>query len=225
MKHVGHHFEQLALFCLPMELFTNDASDGSDGHSNYDGQHSVHASSNNGGESQAQASDQSEDSDNLTLRAKIALNSDYRAVSSATADSMRPPSPAMPEPSLRKLSVRDKYETLCAQIQVQETERIARENDIRAGQIEFDYKGLADLKRQRADMAKVALEKAQQELEEAQAVAKTASISDMERAPIKFKDAIGRRFSFPWHLFKTWQGMESLIKQALLHVDIIGDHV
>ncbi|KYG42601.1 hypothetical protein M433DRAFT_34877, partial [Acidomyces richmondensis BFW] len=42
---------------------------------------------------------------------------------------------------------------------------------------------------------------------------------------IKFKDAVGRKFSFPWHLCKTWKGMESLIRQAFMHVDVIGDHV
>jgi hypothetical protein len=63
------------------------------------------------------------------------------------------------------------------------------------------------------------------------------------KPPIKFKDAVGRKFSFPWHLCKSWkvrriwshhddtvywllnQGMEELIKQAFLHVDIIGPHV
>ncbi|KAF2142206.1 uncharacterized protein K452DRAFT_194906, partial [Aplosporella prunicola CBS 121167] len=43
---------------------------------------------------------------------------------------------------------------------------------------------------------------------------------------IKFKDAVGRKFSFPWNFCKTWkQGMEDLIKQAFLHVDVIGREV
>ncbi|PHH84162.1 hypothetical protein CDD83_2373 [Cordyceps sp. RAO-2017] len=46
-----------------------------------------------------------------------------------------------------------------------------------------------------------------------------------EKGPIKFKDAVGRKFSFPFHLCNTWQGMEELIKQAFLHVDVIGPHV
>ncbi|KAK5674309.1 hypothetical protein LTS10_012893 [Elasticomyces elasticus] len=45
------------------------------------------------------------------------------------------------------------------------------------------------------------------------------------KAPIKFKDAVGRKFSFPWHLCKTWKGMENLIKQAFMHVDGIGEQV
>jgi hypothetical protein len=81
----------------------------------------------------------------------------------------------------------------------------------------------SDKKLAEAEAAKVELEKKQKELEEA--VAKNKPIPDMEKAPIKFKDAVGRKFSFPWHLCKTWKGMESLIKQAFLHVDVIGQHV
>ncbi|TID27387.1 hypothetical protein E6O75_ATG00154 [Venturia nashicola] len=48
---------------------------------------------------------------------------------------------------------------------------------------------------------------------------------DMLKPPIKFKDAVGRKFSFPWHICKTWKGMEALIQQAFMHVDVIGQHV
>ncbi|OJD18584.1 hypothetical protein AJ78_01425 [Emergomyces pasteurianus Ep9510] len=46
-----------------------------------------------------------------------------------------------------------------------------------------------------------------------------------KKKPIKFKDAVGRKFSFPFHLCNTWPGMEDLIRQAFLHVDVIGPHV
>ncbi|KAF6783595.1 hypothetical protein CSOJ01_15882 [Colletotrichum sojae] len=42
---------------------------------------------------------------------------------------------------------------------------------------------------------------------------------------IRFKDAVGRKFSFPYSVVRTWLGMEELIKQAFLHVDVIGPHV
>ncbi|KAL7934246.1 hypothetical protein V8C35DRAFT_302120 [Trichoderma chlorosporum] len=45
---------------------------------------------------------------------------------------------------------------------------------------------------------------------------------DTKLAPIKFKDAVGRKFSFPFHICRTWQGMEELIKQAFLHIDVLG---
>ena len=43
--------------------------------------------------------------------------------------------------------------------------------------------------------------------------------------PIKFKDAVGRKFSFPWRLACSWDGMEDLIRAAFLHVDVVGPHV
>lgn len=46
-----------------------------------------------------------------------------------------------------------------------------------------------------------------------------------KKKPIKFKDAVGRKFSFPFELCATWGGMEELIRQAFLHVDAIGPHV
>ncbi|CAI7647661.1 unnamed protein product [Penicillium manginii] len=46
-----------------------------------------------------------------------------------------------------------------------------------------------------------------------------------KKKPIKFKDAVGRKFSFPFELCATWQGMEDLIKQAFLHIEVIGPHV
>ena len=81
----------------------------------------------------------------------------------------------------------------------------------------------SDKKLAEVEAAKVELEKKQKELEEA--AAKNKPVPDMEKAPIKFKDAVGRKFSFPWHLCKTWKGTEALIKQAFLHVDVIGQHV
>ncbi|PQE06801.1 kinetoplast-associated KAP protein [Rutstroemia sp. NJR-2017a BBW] len=55
-----------------------------------------------------------------------------------------------------------------------------------------------------------------------------ASISEGKRdsrKPIKLKDAVGRRFSFPYYRCETWAGIEELIRQAFFHVEIIGRHV
>ena len=73
-----------------------------------------------------------------------------------------------------------------------------------------------------AQTAKEEAEKKQKELEEE--TKKLKPPPDLGKQ-IKFKDAVGRKFSFPYHLCKTWKGMEGLIKQAFLHVDMIGDHV
>jgi hypothetical protein len=73
------------------------------------------------------------------------------------------------------------------------------------------------------EAAKEEAEKKQKELEEE--TKKLTPAPDMTKLPIRFKDAVGRKFSFPFHLCKTWKGMESLIKQAFLHVDVLGEHV
>ncbi|KAK6420295.1 hypothetical protein LTR81_006566 [Elasticomyces elasticus] len=79
-------------------------------------------------------------------------------------------------------------------------------------------KALAELKAAQEEAVKK-----QKELEDE--AAKNKPLPDTLKAPIKFKDAVGRKFSFPWHLCKTWKGMENLIKQAFAHVDGIGEHV
>ncbi|KAK8256357.1 hypothetical protein IWZ00DRAFT_159766 [Phyllosticta capitalensis] len=66
--------------------------------------------------------------------------------------------------------------------------------------------------------------KAKEEAEKKAAEA-AAPKPEEKKPPIKFKDAVGRKFSFPWHLCNTWKGMSELIKQAFLHVDVIGQHV
>ncbi|KAL1852467.1 hypothetical protein Daus18300_012148 [Diaporthe australafricana] len=46
-----------------------------------------------------------------------------------------------------------------------------------------------------------------------------------DRLPIKFKDAVGRKFSFPFHLVQTWKLMENLIKEAFLYVHPLSRYV
>ncbi|KAI9674663.1 MAG: hypothetical protein M1817_001566 [Caeruleum heppii] len=60
---------------------------------------------------------------------------------------------------------------------------------------------------------------------DAAAAAAAAPPKEEKKKPIKFKDAVGRKFSFPFHLCNTWEGMEDLIRQAFVHVDVIGAHV
>ncbi|KAH0536223.1 hypothetical protein FGG08_006890 [Glutinoglossum americanum] len=42
---------------------------------------------------------------------------------------------------------------------------------------------------------------------------------------IRFIDAVGRKFSLPFHKCQTWEGMEELITQAFLHIEVIGPRV
>ncbi|KAI8962840.1 hypothetical protein F5Y11DRAFT_321118 [Daldinia sp. FL1419] len=46
-----------------------------------------------------------------------------------------------------------------------------------------------------------------------------------KKLPIRFKDAVGRKFIFPWEKAKTWAGMERLIRNCFAYVDVIGPHV
>lgn len=59
---------------------------------------------------------------------------------------------------------------------------------------------------------------------EADAAKALVAPPDEKKKPIKFKDAVGRKFSFPFHLCQTWAGMEDLIRQAFVHLEI-GPHV
>ncbi|KAI9718335.1 MAG: hypothetical protein M1828_006737 [Chrysothrix sp. TS-e1954] len=68
--------------------------------------------------------------------------------------------------------------------------------------------------REATDKAKKAEEKAKEN------EAKLKPTPDDAKSPITFKDALGRRFQFPWRYCKTWKGMEDLICQAFVHVDI-----
>lgn len=95
---------------------------------------------------------------------------------------------------------------------------------------------------------KAAADKAARDAEKAAteaAAAKSLSSAEEKKKPIKFKDAVGRKFQFPFHLCATWsvsicpdsqnewriiaeskpQGMEYLIKEAFSHVEVIGTHV
>ncbi|MCJ1416627.1 hypothetical protein MMC32_002965 [Xylographa parallela] len=80
------------------------------------------------------------------------------------------------------------------------------------------------------DAAKAAEEAAKAKADADTAAAAAAAAApppppEEKKKPIKFKDAVGRKFSFPFHLCNTWEGMEDLIRQAFLHVDVIGPHV
>ncbi|KAF3406966.1 hypothetical protein DPV78_001782, partial [Talaromyces pinophilus] len=40
--------------------------------------------------------------------------------------------------------------------------------------------------------------------------------------PVKFKDAVGRKYNLPFILVKTWTGIEDIIRQAFLYVEVMG---
>ncbi|KAI9367682.1 hypothetical protein BJX61DRAFT_547260 [Aspergillus egyptiacus] len=69
---------------------------------------------------------------------------------------------------------------------------------------------------------------ARKEAEEAAPTAATDAATELpasRKKPIKFKDCVGRKFTFPFELCCTWEGMAELIKQAFLYIEVIGPHV
>ncbi|KAI3332927.1 hypothetical protein F4824DRAFT_474156 [Ustulina deusta] len=46
-----------------------------------------------------------------------------------------------------------------------------------------------------------------------------------QKLPVRFRDAVGRNFLFPWEKAKTWTGMRGLINNCFVHVDVLGPHV
>jgi chemotaxis protein histidine kinase CheA len=70
-----------------------------------------------------------------------------------------------------------------------------------------------------ADAAEAAKKVAEEELK------KNAPGPDADKPPLKFTDAVDRSFTLPWHLVKTWKGMETLIRQAFVNIERIGPHV
>lgn len=63
------------------------------------------------------------------------------------------------------------------------------------GKLQTEHKAAVD----KLDIKATALEEAKRRSKEA------AEKIETEPAPIKFKDAVGRKFSFPFHLCSTWQ--------------------
>ncbi|KAI1752341.1 hypothetical protein F4782DRAFT_501465 [Xylaria castorea] len=78
--------------------------------------------------------------------------------------------------------------------------------------VEIEVRDRMNLERREAEKIK-ATEEAKKALE------------SQEKAPIKFKDAAERKFTLPFHICTTWQGIEEVVKKAFLHVDTIGPHV
>ncbi|KAG9565778.1 hypothetical protein KCU71_g3208, partial [Aureobasidium melanogenum] len=99
----------------------------------------------------------------------------------------------------------------------EQIKEVPEEGTIREAEAEHEKK-MAELKAaaHAAEAAKSAVE------EESK---KNASTLDADKAPLEFTDATGRNFTLPWHLVKTWNGMETLIRQAFVNLDRIGPHV
>ncbi|KAI1121143.1 hypothetical protein F5Y10DRAFT_108604 [Nemania abortiva] len=46
-----------------------------------------------------------------------------------------------------------------------------------------------------------------------------------QKLPIRFRDAVGRNFLFPWDKAKTWAGMKKLVENCFKYIEVLGPHV
>lgn len=110
-------------------------------------------------------------------------------------------------------------------------EKAAEEKRLQDVQAEYDRlrKSAADerakLIEENAKAKKEGEENAKKALKASEeAIAKLMAPPDKKRV-IKFKDALGRKFSFPFDLCSTWQGMDDLIQQAFQQVPMFRSAV
>ncbi|KAK2598953.1 hypothetical protein QQS21_005558 [Conoideocrella luteorostrata] len=108
--------------------------------------------------------------------------------------------------------------------------KLAQEDAKRKAEIETlkkveEEKEAAKKAAEAAEAAKAEAEALKKRIQDETKASLEEAAKKNEKAPISFKDAVGRKFSFPFHLCSTWQGMEELIKQAFLQVDVLGPHV
>ncbi|PHH64913.1 hypothetical protein CDD81_3770 [Ophiocordyceps australis] len=136
-------------------------------------------------------------------------------------------------------ALRNEAETKAAALQKanEEAERIKLMHEEAQRKAEADARAKLEAEAEAKRKAAEAEEAAKQEHEalkkkiqdEARAAAleaaEEAARAKGEKGAIRFKDAVGRKFSFPYNICNTWQGMQGLIKQAFMHVEVIGPHV
>ncbi|THY33833.1 hypothetical protein D6D00_00820 [Aureobasidium pullulans] len=48
---------------------------------------------------------------------------------------------------------------------------------------------------------------------------------DADNTPIRFTDALNRKFILPWSLIRSWKGMKTSVRRAFVNIEHIGPHV
>lgn len=245
IKHVGHHLEQVALFSLPMELFSTDTPNDSDeeridddGHSSALTSGSEHTGDNDHvsqdlvpdvEEMQASELLMSDASNQMTDSppqrhyiesvAWEPLSEDY------IPDDIRPSATTSASKIVEDdLTPEEEIERLRDLIEAQDDESIAHEVALMEAEEAHPWQILKAGQEQEQG-ALEAGEKSAANLDVETRAANNQPLPDIHQAPVLFMDAVGRKFTFPWNFCKSWKGMETLIKQAFSHVDLIGAHI
>lgn len=143
-------------------------------------------------------------------------------------------------------SLEERFRRLEDMLQEESIRRPMREKEDRHGSLRSD----SEVNKKTHDSVPMATHESKENadiLQKIQSLLYSAPKEEMKekRKPIRLKDAIGRKFSFPYELCKTWsvcnihfssylqqqckltnvQGMADLIQEAFLHIDAIGPHV
>ena len=106
---------------------------------------------------------------------------------------------------------------------MEELAKLDAEIEARA-KIESERKAALDVEAAERAMRKKTEELRERLMQEAKLQAEQA-VKNAEKAPIRFKDAVGRKFSFPFHLCQTWtvsRSFNSTTRKMIRHADLLG---
>ncbi|KAJ4370786.1 hypothetical protein N0V83_005308 [Neocucurbitaria cava] len=143
------------------------------------------------------------DEDKLAKLEKLILaQKDEQLKREAAADAARAAEKAAADAEAAKVAADKKAAAESAKLLLDAAQKAREEAEKKAAADAEETKKAHEKALAEAKAAAEELEKGKKAAEEEAAKLKP---SDAPKAPIKFKDAVGRKFSFPWHLCKTWK--------------------
>jgi hypothetical protein len=143
------------------------------------------------------------DEDKLASLEKLILaQKDEQLKREAAADAARKAAQEEADAQAKKIAEEKKAAAEAAALLLEAAKKAREEAEKKAAAEAEETKKAHEKALAEAKAAADELEKAKKAAEEEAAKLKP---SDAPKAPIKFKDAVGRKFSFPWNLCKTWK--------------------
>ncbi|KAK3312892.1 hypothetical protein B0H66DRAFT_382716 [Apodospora peruviana] len=218
-RHLGHHLQHLALEALPLHiegLDVEDVSNESEAEGRSQREWTDDSDNGSAGPSEADGANEAEGTDEIDKNSMRGSLERYRTLSLSSLHASSLDIDLVPAETSRTV-----YDVA----------------DLRRGSSPISWRSRGEESDGWAETAAQAIWRAAGDERHVDAgskarlreVAKLQEEEDprkTEKAPIRFKDAVGRKFSLPFHLVQTWEGMEDLVKQAFLHLDhVIVPHV
>lgn len=143
------------------------------------------------------------DEDKLAKLEKLILaQKDEQLKREAAADAARAAEKAAADAEATKVAAEKKAAAEAAKQLLEAAQKAREEAEKKAAAEAEETKKAHEKALAEAKAAAEELEKAKKAAEDEAAKLKP---SDAPKPPIKFKDAVGRKFSFPWHLCKSWK--------------------